>query len=112
MRSAAASSMWLPSVSILSETPAAVSRSKSFQQCGTPSGSPPPKATEGMPKAAMHSAMCSASALVSSSAQALSGPDSSQQAMQREPQRFVSCQARKGARDTLLPERPSMRVRG
>src|SRR6266850_609266 len=52
-----------------------------------------------MPDSTMRRASSSASSRPSSSRQARSGPDSSQQAMQRALQRLVSCQARKrGAR--------------
>src|SRR5262245_8139209 len=52
-----------------------------------------------MPDSTMRRASVSAASRSSSSCQARSGPDSSQQVMQRAPQRLVSCQARKrGAR--------------
>src|ERR1041384_3167151 len=99
-RSAARSSMRLPSVSILSATPPSARRSKSSQQWGTPSGSPPPPPRGAVARAAARRrASPRASPRSSSSRQARSGPDSSQQAMQRALHRFVSCQARKrGAR--------------
>src|SRR5450631_482485 len=105
-RSAAAPLIWLPSVSILSAMPAAERISRRSQACGTPSGSPPPKATYGMPKSAILRARSSASSRRSSSPHALSGPEFSQHATQRAPQRLVSCQARnKGARYSST-ERP------
>src|SRR6185503_7711625 len=48
-----------------------------------------------MPASTIRRARSRASERLSSSRQARSGPDSSQQAMQRAVQRFVSCQARK-----------------
>ena len=84
-------------VSSLRATPPLVSNSKSSQQCATPRGSPPPKAAYGMPDSTMRRARSSASSRRSSSAHAAPGPDSSQQVMQRAPQRLVSCQAMKEA---------------
>ena len=109
-RSAAAASIRLPSVSILRATPSAARRSITFQKCGAPSGSPPPKATYAMPSSAMRRARSSASSLRSSSPHALSGPDSSQQARQRAPQRFVSCQATKRGARYSSTERPCIPV--
>src|SRR5688572_16590192 len=52
-----------------------------------------------MPESTIRPARSSASARLSSSGHARSGPDSSQQVRQRAPQRLVSCQAKKrGAR--------------
>src|SRR5450631_4467262 len=59
-----------------------------------------------MPSSTTRRARSSASGRVSSSRQALSGPDSSQQAMQRAAQRLVSCQARKRGARYSSTERP------
>src|SRR6185503_21053067 len=60
----------------------------------------------GMPAAPIARATRSASSRLSSSRQALSGPDSSQQARQRAVQRLVSCQATKRGARYSSTERP------
>src|SRR5690242_6719306 len=105
--------MRLPSVSSFSRTPSAASCEKRSQQKGTSRGSPPPKATYGIPKTASEPAILSASSRLSSSRHPRSGPDSSQHAMQRDLQRLVSCQAtNKGARysSTELPDIADVRL--